>query len=221
MAFLIASPWNSFSLTLVMVAFIGLWWTLIFIALSFFIALLAGTLFDRCVAQGILPPNPNTQAIDEHFKLWPAVKNTVYQCRPTPKEVVLFLWEGVKESRMVIRWLLIGVLLAAAIRTFVPADVFGSYFGPSLLGLAMTLLAATLLEVCSEGSTPVASDIFTRALAPGNSFAFLMAGAATDYTEIMVIKSTTRSWKIALFLPLLVLPQVIVWALILNASFNL
>ena len=33
----------------------------------------------------------------------------------------------------------------------------------------------------------------------------------------MVIKDTTRSWKIALFLPLLTVPQVIVVALMLNA----
>jgi hypothetical protein len=43
-----------------------------------------------------------------------------------------------------------------------------------------------------------------------------MAGVATDYTEIMVLKDTMRSWKIALFLPLLTLPQVVVVALVLN-----
>ena len=64
-------------------------------------------------------------------------------------------------------------------------------------------IRATILEVCSEGSTPVAADILTRAKAPGNSFAFLMTGVSTDYTEIMILKDTTKSWKIALFLPLL------------------
>ncbi|KZZ15662.1 hypothetical protein A3750_24175 [Oleiphilus sp. HI0079] len=58
----------------------------------------------------------------------------------------------------------------------------------------------------------------TRANAPGNSFAFLMGGVATDYTEIMVIKETTSSWKTALFLPLLTLPQVFVVAWLLNVS---
>jgi len=44
----------------------------------------------------------------------------------------------------------------------------------------------------------------------------MMAGVATDYTEIMVLKETTRSWKLTLFLPLLTLPQVVVVALVLN-----
>jgi uncharacterized membrane protein YraQ (UPF0718 family) len=42
MAFLIASPWNSFSLTLILIALIGLPWTLAFIGLSMLIAILSG-----------------------------------------------------------------------------------------------------------------------------------------------------------------------------------
>ena len=85
-------------------------------------------------------------------------------------------------------------------------------------GLFLTLLAATLIEVCSEGSTPIAADLFNRAGAPGNAFTFLMAGAATDYTEIMAVKDTTRSWKIALFLPLVTVPQVLFIGWLMNLT---
>lgn len=70
--------------------------------------------------------------------------------------------------------------------------------------------------VFSEGSAPIAADILNRANAPGNSFAFLMTGVSTDYTEIMVLKDTTRSLKIALFLPLVTLPQVILVGWLIN-----
>ena len=56
----------------------------------------------------------------------------------------------------------------------------------------------------------------TRAAATGNSFAFLMTGVATDYTEIMSLKDNTGSWKIALFLPLVTVPQVLVVSWIMN-----
>jgi uncharacterized membrane protein YraQ (UPF0718 family) len=85
-----------------------------------------------------------------------------------------------------------------------------------MTGLWLTLVAATVIEVCSEGTTPVAADIMNRAGAPGNSFTFLMAGVSTDYTEIMSIRETTASWKIALFLPLVTLPQVVVIGAVLN-----
>ena len=55
-----------------------------------------------------------------------------------------------------------------------------------------------------------------RAAAPGNSFTFLMAGVSTDYTEIMSIRDTTASWKIALFLPLVSVPQIMILGYILN-----
>ena len=51
-----------------------------------------------------------------------------------------------------------------------------------------------------------------------NSFAFLMAGVSTDYTEIMVLKETTKSWKIALFLPLISLPQIVLVAWVINIT---
>ena len=92
------------------------------------------------------------------------------------------------------------------------------WFGASVSGLFLTLLAATLIEVCSEGSTPIAADLFNRAGAPGNAFTFLMAGAATDYTEIMAVKDTTRSWTIALFLPLVTVPQVLFIGWLMNLT---
>ena len=58
--------------------------------------------------------------------------------------------------------------------------------------------------------------LMNRAGAPGNSFTFLMAGVATDYTEIMSIRETTKSWRIALFLPLITVPQVMLIGAVLN-----
>ena len=97
-----------------------------------------------------------------------------------------------------------------------PLDTYQAFSGPTLAGLFLTLLAATVIEVCSEGSTPIAADILSRAAAPGNGFTFLMAGISTDYTEVMVIRDTTKSWKIALFLPLITLPQVLLIGWVLN-----
>jgi uncharacterized membrane protein YraQ (UPF0718 family) len=110
---------------------------------------------------------------------------------------------------MVLRWILFGFVLTGAIRAFVPEASFQQYFGPTIAGLFLTLLATTLLEVCSEGSSPIAADLLTRAHAPGNAFVFLMAGAATDYTEILSLRATTRSWKATLALPLISTPQVL------------
>ena len=218
MAFLIASPWNSLSLTLIMIALIGLPWTLAFIALSMLIGLTAGWLFDRLEENGTLPSNPNKHELDGNFEFWPEAKRQLANVSWDRQLLSRITKGGMNGARIILKWLLFGVLLASAIRAFVSLEDFQTYFGPTLFGLIATLIAATIIEVCSEGSTPIAADLMTRANAPGNSFAFLMGGVATDYTEIMVIKETTKSWKTALFLPLLTLPQVFVVAWLLNAS---
>jgi len=216
MAFLIASPWNSISLTIIMVALIGLSWTLVFIALSMVLAISTGWMFERLVKAGKLPASSAEQSFDEDFQFFPEAKRRWANLKIDRILLKSVLDEAISGSRMVVRWLLFGVLLASLIRAFVSIENFQEWFGPGLVGLLATLLAATIIEVCSEGSTPIAADLMTRAKAPGNSFAFLMTGVATDYTEVMVIRDTMSSWKIALFLPLLTVPQVLVVALILN-----
>ena len=220
MAFLIASPWNSLSLTIIMISLIGWQWTLLFIALSMVIGIVTGIFFDGLVARGKLPPNPHkveTPTVNT-LPLWPGIVRLIKTAEYTPRAFGSLLIDGIRDSRMVFRWLLFGIVLAVLIRATVPLGLYQDYFGPTVAGLMLTLLAATIIEVCSEGSTPIAADLLTRAAAPGNSFTFLMAGVATDYTEIMVLRDVTKSWKIALFLPLITLPQVLLIGWILNMA---
>lgn len=216
MAFLIASPWNSLTLTLILVGLIGLPLTLSFVLLSMCVAMFSGWLFDHFVDRGVLPRNPKDMKTVEPMSLTAALQGIRPSEHLTPKALLNLIWQGLKSSTMVLRWVLFGIVLVALIRAFMPEEVFSTSFGPTLSGLAITLVAATLFEVCSEGSSPIAADLVNRAQAPGNGFVFLMAGASTDYTEIMSLKDTTASWKIALFLPLITVPQIVLLGYLLN-----
>jgi len=218
MAFLIASPWNSFSLTLLLWALIGFKWMLAILILSFVIAIVSGVIFDWLVARGVLPENPNRHEIAADFRFWSEAKRQFGIFRFSTDFFASFARSSISGSVMVLRWILFGFVLSGLVRTFLSPEIFGSFFGPTIAGLGLTVLVATVLEICSEGSTPLAADLLTRAAAPGNAFAFLMAGVATDYTEVILLKETTKSWKIALFLPLVTLPQVLFLAWLLNQS---
>ena len=215
-AFLLASPWNSFSLTLILFGLIGVSWTLLFIFLSLVIGIVTGSIFDRLVERGQLPDNPWQEQLSDETPLleqWRAYRQTL---QFSLQGTLGILRDGFAGSRVVIRWSLFGLVLAGLIRAFVPEEAFATWFGATMGGLWLTLLATTIIEVCSEGSTPIAADLMNRASAPGNSFTFLMAGVATDYTEIMSIRDTTRSWRLALCLPLVTVPQVILIGALLN-----
>ena len=216
LAFLIASPWNSLSLTLILFSLIGIKWTLLFIAGSALVAVLTGWLVSLLVKRISLPGNPNAIDFDDDFSLKKEIKESWSSATLDRRFFISALVSGVRESRMIVRWLLLGTLLAACLTTFVPPDAFSKYFGPTILGLMITLIGATIIEVCSEGSVPIAAELLNTAKAPGNGFTFLMAGAATDYTEIAILREATGSWKLTLLLPALALPQIIVLAIVLN-----
>lgn len=218
MAFLIASPWNSLSLTLILIALIGLKWTLLFIAGSTVIAILTGLIYQALTRTGVFPANPHAVVLPDNFDLAGDAKARLKKFRPNGTFWSALFKGGWHDSQMVLRWLLFGIVLASLIRTFVPVETFADWFGPTIVGLLLTLLATTVIEVCSEGSAPIGADLVMRANAPGNGFTFLMAGVSTDYTEIMVLKGLTKSWKIALSLPLLTVPQILLLGWIMNQA---
>ena len=90
--------------------------------------------------------------------------------------------------------------------------------GATILGLIVTLILATIIEVCSEGSAPMAFEIFRQTGALGNSFVFLMAGVVTDYTEIGLLWHNVGK-KTAIWLPIISVPQVITLGIIANRIF--
>ena len=116
---------------------------------------------------------------------------------------------------MVLWWLLIGMIMASFARAFIPQHLFEQYMGPTIIGLLVTLLFATIIEVCSEGSSPLAFEIFNKTGAFGNSFIFLMAGVATDYTEIGLIWHNIGR-KAALWLPIITVPQILILGYVFN-----
>lgn len=215
-AFLIASPWNSLSLTLLLSALIGWKWMLIFVLLSALIAVVTGFLVDWLVSRGVVAANPYAVTLGATFSWKTSLKELARNCELSPANLRRMWMAGWRDSAMVMRWLLLGFILTALVRASVSAELMQEWMGPTLKGLGLTIVATTLLEVCSEGSSPLAADLLLRAHAPGNAFAFLMAGAATDYTEVVVLKSTTGRWLSALLMPILVLPQVVLVALLLN-----
>jgi uncharacterized membrane protein YraQ (UPF0718 family) len=212
-AFLIASPWNSFSLTLILVALIGLPMTLLFVIFSMLIALISGLIVEKLIC----PPSRDEIENSENTLSWGEVWQRTRSSFPAKSRLIpVLLKDGLVESRMVLRWVFFGVVLASAIRALFDPTTFAEWFGPSISGLLLTLLGATAIEVCSEGSTPIGADLVNRAGAPGNGFVFLMAGAATDYTEIMSLKETTGRWSKALLLPAVTVPQILVIGYLVN-----
>lgn len=216
--FLLASPWANLTMTFLLISFFG-WRGLLIILLALVVAMITGFLFLVLEKKGWIERNKHTLTIDASFSIRESLRRRFRERRwhaHAFREDAAAVWKGAAGLvDMVLYWILLGVLLAGLAAAFIPQSIFQNYLGPSLLGLVVTLAAATVLEVCSEGTSPLALELYKQTGALGNAFVFLMAGVVTDYTEIGLLwKNVGR--RTALWMLAVSLPQVIFLGWLLN-----
>ena len=221
-AFLLASPWANFPLTLLLISFFGLAKALYIVLGAIVIAITTGLMFQILEKKGWIETNQKTAALKKDFsviedlqKRFRAYSFSGAQLKQDMKGIAGGI---VGLSDMVLWWIILGMSLASLAGAYIPPHIFEHYMGPTFTGMLVTLLVATVIEVCSEGTSPLAFEIYRQTGALGNSFVFLMAGVVTDYTEIGLIWQNIGR-KAAMWLPILTVPQVIVWGIIANIIF--
>lgn len=205
--FLLASPWANLPVTILLFSFFG-WNAFLFVLAAMIIAIITGLIFHKLEKWHLIETSINEPA--DKSPDWSHISNV------NLKDSITGVATGaMRLANMVLWWILIGILLAALIGAYVPHHLFTDYFDASFSGLCLTLLVATLIEICSEGSAPIALEIFNKVGALGNPFVFLMAGVVTDYTEIGLIWSNIGK-RTAIWLPIITVPQVLLIGYLFN-----
>lgn len=205
--FLLASPWANLPVTILLFGFFGLK-ALFFILGAMVIAVFAGFVFMILEKFKLIEQSKKIK-FKQDYK-WDKIKNF------NLKGSIIGTTRGtVNLANMVLWWILIGFMFAALIRAYVPEHIFMQYFGPSFLGLLLTLAFATIIEVCSEGSSPIAFEIFNKVGTLGNPFIFLVSGVITDVTELGLIW-TNIGKKSAIWLPIVTVPLALLIAYLFN-----
>lgn len=221
-AFFLASPWANLPITVLLFGFFGLKAAFIVIS-ALIIAFITGLIFLQLEKRGWVECDKchlgEDTPIHEDFSIIQDAKRRISRYQLTKTNLKNAFKGTLKGSwtlaKMILWWILIGMTIAALADAYVPSHLFVKYMGPTLLGLFVTLFLATIIEVCSEGSSPLAFEIFSETGAFGNSFTFLMAGVVTDYTEIGLIWQNIGK-KAALWIPIITIPQVLILSYIFN-----
>lgn len=220
-AFLLATPWANLTITILLIGFFGFKAFLI-IGSALLVAVSTGFMFQWLDHKGLIETNPNTLEVENEFSIRGDIKKrwqeSTFSWARLLKDAELILKGAWSLSKMLLWWVLFGVLLASLAGAFIPTHYFQQYLGASFVGLLITLVFATVIEVCSEGSSPLAFEIFKQTGALGNAFVFLMGGVVTDYTEIGLIWQNIGK-KTALWLIALTVPQVVLLGWIFNVVF--
>ena len=92
----------------------------------------------------------------------------------------------------IIIWLLIGLIFASLVRTFLPQEFLLSY-GSGLPAMLLMILISIPMYICATASTPIAAGFIMAGLSPGTALVFMMAGPATNISTLGVIRNEMGS----------------------------
>lgn len=108
-----------------------------------------------------------------------------------PVSLLQSSWDGIVYSftdlfDKVLFWLVIGLMFAALVKTFVPVS-FLAEWGSGLPAMLMMLVVGIPMYVCATASTPIAAGLLLAGISPGVAMVYLMAGPATNISTLGVI----------------------------------
>jgi uncharacterized membrane protein YraQ (UPF0718 family)/copper chaperone CopZ len=87
--------------------------------------------------------------------------------------------------KMIWRWLFAGILISAAITTWLPKDFFQNYLSDNIfIAMLMVLLISLPMYVCATASVPIAAALVANGMPVGAALVFLMAGPASNIATI-------------------------------------
>lgn len=170
--FLISTPQTGVDSILVSASFLG-WPFALFKVLSAAVTgIVGGLLVDRLVGHGEEVAEPESTSRGAEGR----------------RGLRAMLAHGTDIIRSIWHWLLIGIVVSAAIEVLVPDSVFAALSAWGSLSSALAALAISLpLYVCATASVPIAAALVAGGLPPGAALVFLMAGPATNVATIGAI----------------------------------
>lgn len=103
------------------------------------------------------------------------------------------------------KWLIIGLVIAAAITVFIPDGFFTMFARYPILSMIAVVIVAIPMYVCSTGSIPIALSLMLKGLSPGAAFVLLMAGPAANFASIIIVSKSLGKKTAVIYLSTIVL----------------
>lgn len=102
------------------------------------------------------------------------------------KEGLIFSFD--KMLRDIVNWLVLGLIIAAVMQTFLSPEFFAQY-GQGFSAMVVMALIGVPMYVCATASTPIAAGFLLSGLSPGAVLVFMLVGPATNIGTLMIIKN--------------------------------
>ena len=169
LGFLISTPQTGIDSIMVSASMLGLPFALFKLASAFVIGIFGGLL---------------AYFVDtKHEQLNSAADIQAERPPKTLRELLNFAIDDL--LKMIWRWLFAGILISAAITTWLPKDFFQNYLSDNIfIAMLMVLLISLPMYVCATASVPIAAALVANGMPVGAALVFLMAGPASNVATI-------------------------------------
>ena len=195
LTFLLAAPWGGLLHVLLISGLIGIKNTIILLifslAMAFIVGLILASFENKKIIEAGIPKKHKksekalcAECVDvEQMRL--KHENEKFDKRIiycTPKN----MWHIFKD---VGKYIIIGLLIAAAVKAFVPSGLVTNYLGNGnkFLPVLIAVPISAVLEAASEGLAVIGGQLFQLGASLGVVFIVTVVGVSTDITELSMI----------------------------------
>lgn len=193
-SFLIATPQTGIDSIMATFALMGLPFAIIRPVAALATALLGGWLVNRWDDSSPLKEGEERTCPEDTCHPLPATSSWTDRMKEALRYAFVDMMADIG------KWLVIGLLVAAAITQLVPDSYFTLFADNSLLSMLLVLLMAIPMYLCATGSIPIAVALILKGITPGAGLVLLMAGPASNIASILVIRKVLGARTQALYL---------------------
>ena len=188
-SFLIATPQTGIDSIAATYSLLGLAFAIIRPVVALLTAFVGGMLVNREEKNCTIDPEMEVDTIDA-----PASDSLTGKIRDALR------YGYVEMIQNIGKWLIIGLVIAAAITVFIPDGFFTFFADYPFLSMIAVVIVAVPMYVCSTGSIPIALSLMLKGLSPGAAFVLLMAGPAANFASIIIVSKSLGKRTAAIYL---------------------
>ena len=96
-------------------------------------------------------------------------------------------------------WLMIGLGIAAMVKTYVPTE-FLTQWGDGFMAFLVMALIGVPMYICALASTPIAAGLLFSGVSPGATLVFMLVGPATNIATIGLVRNELGNRALAAYL---------------------
>lgn len=186
-SFLISTPQTGVDSIIATASLLGLPFAVIRPIVAFVTALLGGCMVNKFCKE------EEAATIEKHSDT-AGNKGFVVKCIGSLKYAFVDMLQDIG------KWIVIGLVIAAAITVLVPDGFFTAYNDKPIVSMLIVLAFSIPMYLCATGSIPIAAALMLKGLSPGAALVLLMAGPATNTAAILVINKVLGKRTMILYL---------------------